>query len=66
MIDPADELGRRELPAHEHDQDDAELDHEVRRGEHEHHGRRRSRAPFANSDLAIADAAYEQDDETMP
>ena len=36
---PAYELGRRELPAHQYDQDDTQLDDEVRRGEHEHHRR---------------------------
>jgi hypothetical protein len=33
-----DELGRGELPTHQDQEDDAELDHQVRRREHEHHG----------------------------
>ena len=33
----ADELGRRELPTHQDDEHDAELDHEVGRREHEDH-----------------------------
>ena len=36
--DPADELGGQELPADEHQQDDAELDDQVGGGKHEHHG----------------------------
>jgi hypothetical protein len=35
----ADELGGCELPAHEHDEHDAELEDEVRAREHEHHCR---------------------------
>ena len=38
MIGPPNELGGSELPAHQHDQQDAQLDDEVGGGEHEHQG----------------------------
>ena len=65
MSGSTDELGDGELPAEQHQHDDARLDDEVGRGDHEHHGAGEV-GPLATSDRAMADAAYEQEDETMP
>ena len=39
MMMPADELAHCELPTHQDDQHDPQLDHQIGRGEHEDHGR---------------------------
>ncbi len=55
--DAADVLGERELPADQHPQHEAQLPHEVGRGELEGQRRGVAEAPFWNRLLAIAMAA---------